>query len=604
MKLKRLKIKGFKNLTGDDGWFDLDFTDKEGITVLIGNNGSGKSNVLEAISAIFAGLYDKKLRPDFSYVLEYQIRGENVKIDYNYHDGEMGIKITGSKKQPVGFKGKAKIITYTVAGNSIPESKYKDYLPSKVIAGYSGEEIRLYKEYYSSFYEKYIKEVISSKKSIAEDWPMTFISKDHWNVALLTMAVSEVDMKEIISDRIIDKIILEYNEKNVKDFNSKNPNEVTRFIQSLYEIDDLDLEKVKILPLTKTHEDLYKMLSVALLPKESSYRLVDSMRLIFNNDGICSFHLSEGEKKQILIYFILEILADKDALILLDEPDSYIHIGNKERLKNNFKKYNEYFREGEVVITTHSPTLMYHFDDKNLVFLEDGKIEGKEKRNILDKITNGRISFSQTELFLNSKKPLFIAVEGKTDEKHIKLAAKKLDIDLEFDIYSCGGADKLKQFLCGIPMNIFDDKIIIGIFDYDCEGIKQLKKVGESIEDNKKYKKNGSDNVFGISLPCEGDLEQHQNCPIEYLYPREKLDEAEILTKKRLDEVNRFFDDDADKLNLTQLNEKIDLCFYKISESETSKNSFAESCNGFDVDDFEGFKKLFDLIIEIKNTNF
>lgn len=56
MKLKSLKIEGFKNLTGADGWFTLDFTNKDGITVLIGNNGSGKSNVLEAISAIFIGL--------------------------------------------------------------------------------------------------------------------------------------------------------------------------------------------------------------------------------------------------------------------------------------------------------------------------------------------------------------------------------------------------------------------------------------------------------------------------------------------------------------------------------------------------------------------
>ena len=33
MRLKLLKIKGFKNLTGIDGWFHLDFTDKNSITV-------------------------------------------------------------------------------------------------------------------------------------------------------------------------------------------------------------------------------------------------------------------------------------------------------------------------------------------------------------------------------------------------------------------------------------------------------------------------------------------------------------------------------------------------------------------------------------------
>ncbi len=52
MRLKSLWIDGFKNLKD----FNIDFEKQDGITVLIGNNASGKSNVLEAISAIFAEL--------------------------------------------------------------------------------------------------------------------------------------------------------------------------------------------------------------------------------------------------------------------------------------------------------------------------------------------------------------------------------------------------------------------------------------------------------------------------------------------------------------------------------------------------------------------
>lgn len=66
MRLQKLKINSrFKNLDS----FEIDFSTKEGITVLIGNNGSGKSNILEAISGIFAGLYDRKYNPTFSYEL-------------------------------------------------------------------------------------------------------------------------------------------------------------------------------------------------------------------------------------------------------------------------------------------------------------------------------------------------------------------------------------------------------------------------------------------------------------------------------------------------------------------------------------------------------
>ena len=63
MKLQRLHIKGFRNIND----LDLDLSDQEGLSILIGNNGSGKSNILEAIVAIFTSLYSKakRFRLDF-----------------------------------------------------------------------------------------------------------------------------------------------------------------------------------------------------------------------------------------------------------------------------------------------------------------------------------------------------------------------------------------------------------------------------------------------------------------------------------------------------------------------------------------------------------
>ena len=56
MRLHHFYLKGqFKNLKN----FKLDFAGKGGIALLIGNNGSGKSNILEAISTIFFHLYVK-----------------------------------------------------------------------------------------------------------------------------------------------------------------------------------------------------------------------------------------------------------------------------------------------------------------------------------------------------------------------------------------------------------------------------------------------------------------------------------------------------------------------------------------------------------------
>ena len=56
MKLKSLYVKKYKNLSP----LTIDFEAGNGLTMIVGNNGSGKSNVLEAISGIFHDLFKEK----------------------------------------------------------------------------------------------------------------------------------------------------------------------------------------------------------------------------------------------------------------------------------------------------------------------------------------------------------------------------------------------------------------------------------------------------------------------------------------------------------------------------------------------------------------
>ena len=71
MKIDYLHIRSqFKNLKD----VCIDFAENSLMTVIVGRNGSGKSNVLEALVAIFRNL-DLGEQPDFSYELHY-ILGE------------------------------------------------------------------------------------------------------------------------------------------------------------------------------------------------------------------------------------------------------------------------------------------------------------------------------------------------------------------------------------------------------------------------------------------------------------------------------------------------------------------------------------------------
>ena len=76
MKLDKLWIKDFKNLKD----FTIDFDEEQKTTVLIGHNGTGKSNLIEALVIIFRDL-DLGKPPYLAYRLDYLCRNYRVQIE-------------------------------------------------------------------------------------------------------------------------------------------------------------------------------------------------------------------------------------------------------------------------------------------------------------------------------------------------------------------------------------------------------------------------------------------------------------------------------------------------------------------------------------------
>jgi energy-coupling factor transporter ATP-binding protein EcfA2 len=283
MKLKQLKIKSrFKNLNN----IDIDFNGKEGITVLIGNNGSGKSNVLEAVSNIFACLYNGRLSPKFDYEINYKL-GEND-IYISYEDGASVFKV-----------------------NDVVETNKAEYLPNQVISSYSGEENRLWKEYYEPFYLEYIR---SLRNVTLPNTKLVYINKDYWDIALLTLHYYDFGVftnirdfcQTILGINTLSHIRFKFDLQNLRDW-SRNPNPVTNFVKALNPNTEdtltLTLEDLKnrVTPIVN-ERDFYRILSAAYMPDRD--KLITGIELNIN-DNFRSDCLSEGEKKLILIKFIL-----------------------------------------------------------------------------------------------------------------------------------------------------------------------------------------------------------------------------------------------------------------------------------------------------------
>ena len=558
MKLKSLKIKGFKNLTGADGWFTLDFTNKDGITVLIGNNGSGKSNVLEAISAIFIGLYKigtPQRKPIFNYEIEYSI-GEDIITDIKIKliNGTYGFYTHGTKTSKKDFI-----------------NLIDTYLPSRVIASYSGEETRLWDTYYKHSYSDFINSIKNNDLRGLPEQKLFYINSNYWNEALIVFLLSELEGNEnFVSNNLaitsIENISFKFNTNNIAKFETNMITEFTRQLNPENKDSiNMSFEVLKNL-ITGYEYDLF----IKLIASTQS-ELITNITINFNQK-LTTEDLSEGQKKQILIRAILEFLVDLETLILLDEPDSHIHVANKIDFKNMLTEY-EY---RNMIMTSHSPTLMNIFEN-NLEYLEDGKKLGKEKAEILREISGDLMSMSEQQIVLNSSNDILL-VEGKTDEMHIKIALERLQEDhvkykeLKFEYVPLGGADGLNLFIDKfVPKK---NQRIIALLDRDETGKGIIKNIlADQNIDFKTFKYKKKNAIF---ISC---------------YPiKENFIRTDFVVEDYYD-INLF----------TNFLMKDVVDFKSIPRKDKRKTDFAEYCKTHtDKLIFKDFESLFDLLLKIK----
>ncbi len=465
-KIKKIIINNFKNLKN----INIDFTNTNNLLFIIGNNASGKSNILEAISAIFTEVYTNKKKPNFEYELIYQINANviTIKRSKNSHYYKLN-NMKSSKKQII----------------------QKDLLPSKIIALYSGEEMRLWDEYYKKFYHKYLKDLTSAKFDTSGD-KMIYINKKYWDISLLTLLLSDSnDNKNFIRNKLnIDIKTVQVNINFNSNFiNSSKGEELKDFIKIINPQNHntisvkLSTLKNRIFPKYKGEKENYiekyslkkvfEILAYALMPK--SKKAFKNIEIIFNN-GLSIKSLSEGEKKYILIYAIIDVLADEKTLILMDEPDAHIHEVGKKIICNLFEKYSSEFGR-QIIVTTHSPTLTHCLENNHLVMLENkngySAVINHEKIDKIKNLTGGIWSETKQNIFLNSTTPL-ILFEGIGDITYVKTAINLFKSEFPLlenvDFLPFGGAANACEFAKDIKEIVNKEKKIIMIFDRDDAG--------------------------------------------------------------------------------------------------------------------------------------
>ena len=508
VKLKKLKIKKYKNLID----FEANFEFGQGLSIFIGNNGSGKSNVLEAISGIFANAYSAKAIHKFVYSLTYEIKGKEVKLEQTVY-----------RRQ------------YFVDGKvvAIKELAALGLLPTNVIALYSGEDKRWWHNYYEPFYFKFTRDINAGTGNNLSP-KMYYINKYYWDIALLSLIYSTAEddkqfLRETIGRDTVDHILLFYTqnvERNckselLKSFlqsvnlfseHSKGPDGEPMYLYAMTKENIFDTYGVRVFEDFAALKNFYMFVDAKFLnskPEEFNYyekqlfdyfvqaympkdkKVIKNIELIYN--GFSAKDLSEGEKKLILIRSVLSFVADENSLILFDEPDANIHEGRKQQLYNLFSEYCKFDRQ--MIVTTHSPILAQLAKEKELLMLEldEGKstILTDEKIEKIKKLSGTSWDVIGQGMMLRSSRPL-VVFEGKTDIMYVKRALEMLKsrsndyATLNVDFLNANGAGNVKSFIDNLKSFVPDSKKIIIFFDRDNAGKDGAKAVtGISRDDEK-----------------------------------------------------------------------------------------------------------------------
>lgn len=454
MKLQHLHIDNYKNLKN----FDIGFSDTN-VTALIGTNGSGKSNIIEVLSKVFYNAFNTpKSVPlpqnEIEYVCTYIVNHKQAKTSFEF---------TGKT-----YDANGRLQSIIGSKNVVDKS-----LPHQIICMYSGEEERLWNDFYYELYKSYIS-CVKGNKLLQQN--MLYINHYHWAICLLLLAVYKQESFLSLHFSNIDFVDISFADKDISKYEE---NEVIELVKKLgfskNKVSRISLKDItSFFEANYTVQDIFNYLVLASLPKED--KLITKIDIHFE-DSYCLTELSEGEKKLITLTAIYELLVDNETLVLLDEPDTYVHEGKKHLI---YELVNKYADIGIcTVLTTHSPTLTNMFTNEQLRALVNKgdaiDILSENKKQAVNRLTNG-IWCAEAQCILFESQCDLLLVEGKGDTRYIKNAIKYFQSrdekykKLNLFVLPFGGTGNCADYIQNIIEAGIVNRKIIALFDADGSG--------------------------------------------------------------------------------------------------------------------------------------
>lgn len=451
MKLEKLWIKAFKNLKD----FQVDFNQKQITTVLIGHNGMGKSNLIEAIVIIYRDL-DLGKPPVFEYDLSYFCKGNKIRIKAEPEKKNYIIEVNGKNLSFSKFNEENR----QVDKRNIPNRKY---LPNYLFAYYSGNSKRL-ESHFDMHQKKFYDDLLNDNDKPLR--PLFYARLVHSQFVLISYFLyNDIDSKSFLKQCmdisglesilfVLKKPRWNSNEGDKRFWNAKGV--VRSFLSELYRCSLAPIYNTEtVFPeynKTKREEHLYLFIQneekLKELAKkyenntdffkilESTYisELISEVRIkVKKESSSCKLifkELSEGEQQLLTVLGLLKFTQDEESLFLLDEPDTHLNPVWKLEYLNLLEKVVGKNKTSHILISTHDPIVIGGLvNDQVIIFEEDQKLNKIVTRNPdVDPKGMGVAALLTSELFGLST-TLDTKTQKKLDRKR-EIYLKSLEIEL------------------------------------------------------------------------------------------------------------------------------------------------------------------------------
>lgn len=482
MRIDRLKIHKYKNLVD----CEFDFSNSDGLLVIAGINGSGKSNLLEAILLIMKDIFSlpKPVNVDWP-LYEISFAGKNEALSASRDS----LECESPRVERELING---------AGAVVHER------PS-VIYMYSGE--------FNRIIDSRLDDVGAAEMSSG----FYSITADDLNTAMLVLAMESLrgairDAGRLITLPKVTTITL-HCEGVFADDESGPDNELEDLSlwfsqqaevsgKSCVNIEAL-LDKLAQLGVADPRDQYYVLSQVLKESGVYGFSGIDIGLELSSGVRISVEDLSEGEKHLLLLRFVYEVLGVENSLVLLDEPDAHMHEGRKIDLYVYLK--NRSLENPMTICTSHSSSFLNRAAADSLIGLK------KETDAEILVLTDNELRILATvhddRMMLFSRKPLLL-FEGKSDiylflkaVRAFKAERKgyaNITIEDDFDFASVGGTGDAK-FIYGKFRRMFPRRVIYMVFDNDDSGRNALEKVTTDDSSDTTFQK-----LPKLNLPTSG----------------------------------------------------------------------------------------------------